>query len=434
MTSLGIMNKWDTGFAAIGALALLSGTGAVQPASAQSAVARPAVLKAEAFRHYVDAFNQNDHELYVQHIPNAAAWEFLKNNIPLLDCPDKDIEEIYYFRWWTFRKAHQADARRLHHHGVPAPGRLGRQAQHDQLRRRPSPPRGPLAARSASTSTITRSSGSARAAARGATVSGRPIRVWAPFLVTGDDRLLEELLPDLIANYEAWEKTHRDANGLFWQIDDRDGMEVSIGGSGYRATINSYMYGDALAIARIAERAGRKDARRAIPRQGRRDQAAGAGETLGPAGPVLQGAAPRREGTLWPTSANCTAIRPGTSTCPTRTSPSPGSRSWTRKASTPRSGRRPPSGGIRNSPSPTRATSANGTAQAGPSPRRSRLTAMANLLNDYRQDVVRRRDYFDLLKIYTRSQHLQARRRPRRAVDRREPQPAHRRLDLPARC
>jgi len=35
------------------------------------------------------------------------------------------------------------------------------------------------------------------------------------------------------------------------------------------------------------------------------------------------------------------------------------------------------------------------------------LAAMANLLNDYRQDVVHRQDYFDLLKIYTKSQHLQ---------------------------
>ena len=66
-------------------------------------------------------------------------------------------------------------------------------------------------------------------------------------------------MPDLIANYEAWERSNRDANGLYWQIDDRDGMEVSIGGSGYRATINSYQFGDALAIARIAELAGKTD-------------------------------------------------------------------------------------------------------------------------------------------------------------------------------
>ena len=48
-------------------------------------------------------------------------------------------------------------------------------------------------------------------------------------------------------------------SGLFWQNDGNDGMEVSIGGSGCRATINSYQYGDAMAIARIAERAGQPD-------------------------------------------------------------------------------------------------------------------------------------------------------------------------------
>src|SRR2546430_1600127 len=36
-------------------------------------------------------------------------------------------------------------------------------------------------------------------------------------------------------------------------------MEVSIGGGGYRATINSYMYGDALAISKLAEMAGQTD-------------------------------------------------------------------------------------------------------------------------------------------------------------------------------
>jgi len=68
--------------------------------------------------------------------------------------------------------------------------------------------------------------------------------------------LAKELLPDLIANDAAWERDRLDPNGLFWQIDDRDGMEVSIGGSGYRATINSYMFGEALAISRIAALAG----------------------------------------------------------------------------------------------------------------------------------------------------------------------------------
>jgi hypothetical protein len=34
------------------------------------------------------------------------------------------------------------------------------------------------------------------------------------------------------------------------------------------------------------------------------------------------------------------------------------------------------------------------------------LTAMANLLNDYEQDIVTRRDYFELLKIYTSCHRL----------------------------
>ena len=29
---------------------------------------------------------------------------WLLGNIPLFECPDKDIEEIYYYRWWSYRK------------------------------------------------------------------------------------------------------------------------------------------------------------------------------------------------------------------------------------------------------------------------------------------------------------------------------------------
>ncbi|MHC4626962.1 MAG: hypothetical protein ACYTDV_08280 [Planctomycetota bacterium] len=73
--------------------------------SASSAAANDAtVLRADRFKHYVDQFNDGDEELYVQHIANDRAWEFLRANIPLFECPDKDIERTYYFRWWTYRK------------------------------------------------------------------------------------------------------------------------------------------------------------------------------------------------------------------------------------------------------------------------------------------------------------------------------------------
>jgi len=62
------------------------------------------VLKPAAFRHYVDAFNRNDAERKVNYVDNKAAWAWLEKNIPFFESSDKGLEEIYYFRWWTFRK------------------------------------------------------------------------------------------------------------------------------------------------------------------------------------------------------------------------------------------------------------------------------------------------------------------------------------------
>ena len=102
-------------------------------------------------------------------------------------------------------------------------------------------------------------SGSATEANRAGTVSGLRTRSRHSPSPRGDWALAADLLPDLVANFDAWARSRRDPEGLFWQADDRDGMEYSIGGSGYRPTINSYQFGDAAAIARIAARAGRTD-------------------------------------------------------------------------------------------------------------------------------------------------------------------------------
>ena len=73
------------------------------------------------------------------------------------------------------------------------------------------------------------------------------------YLVTGDKQELTKYLDKLCDNYKGWEKSHYVSSmGLFKQIADRDGMENAIGGDGIRATINSYMYGDAVAISNIA--------------------------------------------------------------------------------------------------------------------------------------------------------------------------------------
>ena len=74
------------------------------PRRAIAAAAGSTVLDPAAFRHYVETFNRNDRETVINHIPNAAAWDWMSENVPLFECPDPDLEEIYYFRWWTYRK------------------------------------------------------------------------------------------------------------------------------------------------------------------------------------------------------------------------------------------------------------------------------------------------------------------------------------------
>jgi predicted GH43/DUF377 family glycosyl hydrolase len=219
---------------------------------------RSHVLGPETLARHVERFNRLDRETAVNHVPDSTAVDWLALNVPRFECPDRDIEEAYHFRWWTCRK---------------------------HLKRTPD---GfvvteflPEVSWAGKHNTISCAAGHhiyegrwlhdpaylddySRFWFRG---GGEPRRysfwaadaIHARSLVSGDRELAVDLLPDLVRNFEAWEKDRRDANGLFWQDDGQDGMEVSIGGSGYRATINSYMYGDAKAIAAIAGMAGEAD-------------------------------------------------------------------------------------------------------------------------------------------------------------------------------
>ncbi|MBM3852584.1 MAG: glycoside hydrolase [Verrucomicrobia bacterium] len=87
--------------------------------------------------------------------------------------------------------------------------------------------------------------------------------LYRRYLVTHDRAFVVGLLDDLIADYRQWEAEKQRPDGLFWQFDVRDAMEESISGSRkekhVRPTINSYMYGNAQAIAAIARLAGRPE-------------------------------------------------------------------------------------------------------------------------------------------------------------------------------
>lgn len=78
--------------------------------------------------------------------------------------------------------------------------------------------------------------------------------------VTGDVSQALSLLPKMIDNYQMWVGSHyRPDQELFWQIDDRDGMELSGSGNGLRPTLNSYMYGELNAFAVLSGLAGKTE-------------------------------------------------------------------------------------------------------------------------------------------------------------------------------
>ena len=214
---------------------------------------------------YIDKFNNKDVELYQQFISNAEAKTFILDNVPLIDIPDKDIEETYYFRWWTYRK-HIKNTKdgfviteflpevywSKKHNTINCPaahhiyeGRWLRDTKYvsDYI-----------------DFWLKKSEDGIRQYSfwvADATLSFHKIN--------RNDSLIRDQLPFLLKNYEMWEAERRDKNNtLFWQYDTADGMEHTASGrilnngvdaftvTATRPTINSYMYGDAMAIAQMA--------------------------------------------------------------------------------------------------------------------------------------------------------------------------------------
>lgn len=95
--------------------------------------------------------------------------------------------------------------------------------------------------------------------------------IWGAFQVNGDTAFLRRLLPYMKRQYAGWVAERWDAAHRMFRWDGlHDGMERNInsrqtddideGAEGYRPTLNSYLYGDARAIARasavLGDRAG----------------------------------------------------------------------------------------------------------------------------------------------------------------------------------
>lgn len=222
-----------------------------------------AILRPAEYRHYIEMFREQEKE--ATGTEGADSWSWMEREIPWFDSSDKAFEEMYYFRWYAWQK-HLVKTNRgyLITEWLPKPQQADFGALPD------------AAAFHIAEARWLRNGKIAEDDARyWMSPEGEPRKysTWFAWTVldltqtTGNNVLGMELLPALQSNYAAWEASNRDANGLFWSIDTRDAMEKSISGDGYRPTLNSYMYGDARAIAEIAGIAGKPAVRNTFNRK-----------------------------------------------------------------------------------------------------------------------------------------------------------------------
>ena len=367
------------------------------------------ILKKSDFKHYIDQFNTADIlNLHVDVIPetrmiqNDQTWNFLENRIPFFECPDKEMEEVYYFRWWTFRKhiKETPDGYIITEFmpNVPWAGKynsISCPAMHHFREGRWL--RDPKILKDYGLFWL-----------RG---GGNPFTYSFPIaesflqyhMVHPNDSLLVDVLPDLIGNFKEWENRRGDPDGMFWQYDGQDGMEVAIGGTGIRPTINSYMFAEARSIAHIAKIKGDSEVEEQFSQEAINNQQS----TIN---------------NLWDQEANFFKVMPRQSDSLSTARELLGYVPWYMELVPANQGYEvawsqlmDPNGfyapfgpttteqrhpGFRvsyeghecqwNGPSWPFATSQT-------------LTALANVMNDYPQDAITKEDYFDLLKIYTHS-------------------------------
>ncbi len=221
----------------------------------------------DILKHYVDLFNEKDDEIYKNQIDNEKAYEWLKNEIPLFECSDKELEKTYYFRYWTYRKhVKQTEDGYVITEFLP---KVPWSGKHNTI-----------------VAAVGHHIYEGRWLKNSATYLKDYIRfffnnpershhyscwlayaVWKFVNTTADTDFAKEVLPSLCRFYEVWEETHGLSNGAFWSYDGPDAMEFSISGTpedlkmrkGIRPTLNSYMCADAFAITELAKLCGDKE-------------------------------------------------------------------------------------------------------------------------------------------------------------------------------
>lgn len=218
-----------------------------------------------------------DPDRFLAGFPEADWYE---ENIPFLEVPDKAIQDTYYYRWSSYK--------RHIHYTIPANGYIITEFAH-------------VPGYAAAYGAINAAAGHhiyegrwlknqrylddyekfwMRGPGRNPTQgndtgginSAHQYSFWAAdaaynrFLVNGRKDFVQDLLPELIRQYDEWNPNFDGGRGLYWQKPVWDAMEYTIssyqsndpyqGGAGFRPTLNVYQWADARAISSIAQMAG----------------------------------------------------------------------------------------------------------------------------------------------------------------------------------
>lgn len=199
-------------------------------------------------------------------------WDWYKQNIPFFDSPDTTLNEIYYYRWelmtkhlvygspehgYTFTEFINRPFWSGTYGSISCP--LGHQFYEVRWLKNPQ-----------IIEDFARYWFEVPGAEPRSYSNWYGDSMWAIYKVNQDRNFLETIYPYMIKQYNGFVKEHFEPDhGMFMWDGMHDGMELNIngrqtdqafdGGHGYRPTLNSYMYGDLLALSNASSLLGKKE-------------------------------------------------------------------------------------------------------------------------------------------------------------------------------
>ncbi|CAG7826701.1 unnamed protein product [Allacma fusca] len=227
-------------------------------------VALAAIISSEASAQRTNFVN---HDSKISHL---AEPQWFRDNIPFVEVPNKEIEEVYYYRWSSLKRHLR--------YTVPGAGYIVTEFVHK-------------VGYSLKFDTINAAAGHHINEARWLrdrryvqdyvnfwTREGGDPNAYSEwiadaaynsYLIDGDEEFMKSQLKGLIRNYRKWDDHYDDTWKMYWISPHWDAMEYSCssvqtddpyhGGAGFRPSFNAEMYANAVAISKIAALNGEFD-------------------------------------------------------------------------------------------------------------------------------------------------------------------------------